>query len=168
MPPSRIKTYRDLVSAVRTEWDTRTYLFQASSSSTVPKRGAFPAISTDRGLPGQHASTSSGTRRARSSTSYDSSTVQSDSKKAKAETCKGCEGRYHQLEGCFIAFPGHPNKSTSFIEKLDSGGLSRRVQRWNELRTTPEVVQLVTAITRRMGWSNDLETNAQAGSEIQA
>jgi hypothetical protein len=168
MPPSRIETYRDLVSAVRTEWDTRTYLFQASSSSTVPRRGAFPAISTDRGLPGQHASTSSGTRRARSSTSYDSSTVQSDSKKAKAETCKGCEGWYHQLEGCFIAFPGHPNKSTSFIEKLDSGGLSRRIQRWNELRTTPEVIRLVTEITGRTGWSNDLETNAQAGSEIQA
>jgi hypothetical protein len=89
-------------------------------------------------------------------------------RRQRPKTCKGCEGRYHQLEGCFIAFPGHPNKSTSFIEKLDSGGLSRRVQRWNELRTTPEVVQLVTAITRRMGWSNDLETNAQAGSEIQA
>jgi hypothetical protein len=145
-------TERDVVAAIYREWELSPELFM--SQTRAPRGSALAAISqVAEGKPGQ-LPPSPGLKRSGSSTNGPSRDgVQT---KRLRRHCIGCLGGSHEIENCFLAFPGHPNKPDDFDATLNTPLVQKRIATWNINKQIPAVAKAVRDHGQKTGFRHSL------------
>jgi hypothetical protein len=145
-------TERDVVSAIHREWDLTPSLF----IQTGRAQGAALAAISQGTTPRSSVPTGSSEPRSRGRSGTDTTSRLDVDAKRRKRHCIGCLAGGHELKGCFLAFPEHPDRPDDWLARLQGEAPQRRRKVWHALRQDPEVIRVVLDTAKQTGWRHDL------------